>query len=212
MPVRLFRQGKLRATKVDVLKYMVRVRRRVEVWEIEQHFGYIGNRGVYHALERLKQQGLVVSMIRRFWEPTDKGFKRLRYYESNGDARTNARKTKKELAAKVNELVQLKERVGNLEAENAKLRKTVGDLQAENAALGELVSALTRPGGLVGAVSRLTDQWRNLVEAYAYAVRQGVRSNRLDSKEPSLLLENLLKYIQLLPAEERRKALARIGF
>ena len=66
-------------TKVDVLAFIRSTHREVEVWEIEQHFGYRGTRGVYMILNRLKRQGLVANPRRGLWQPTDKGLRRLRY-------------------------------------------------------------------------------------------------------------------------------------
>ena len=68
----------IKATKLDVLEFIMK-RGVVQVSELQDKFTY-SYWGAYMRLRHLKEQGLVVNMKRGFWELTENGFKRLRYY------------------------------------------------------------------------------------------------------------------------------------
>jgi len=85
-----------------------------------------------------------------------------------------------------------------------RLKKRVEELE-------ELVKIFTGPGGLEGEVSRLLKECDEPGAAYARALKLGVKPEQLDLRDLTSRLEKLLKYSELLPAEEREKLLKTLG-
>ncbi|MFB0556396.1 MAG: hypothetical protein ACETVW_00855 [Dehalococcoidia bacterium] len=58
---------------------------------------------------------------------------------------------------------------------------------------------------------RLLKECEGIVTAYARAPKLGVKPEQLDLRQLTSRLEKLLKYSELLPAEEREKLVKRLG-
>ena len=88
--------------------------------------------------------------------------------------------------------------------EMTRLKKRVKELE-------DLVKIFTGPGGLEGEVSRLLKECEGLAATYERAPKLGVKPEQLDWRQLTSRLEKLIKYSELLPAEERGKLLKTLG-
>lgn len=70
----------IKAGQLAVLEYMCDMERPVEAWEIAQHFMYNRYSSARVVLHRLKRNGDVVSMRPGWYEPTERGMRRLRWH------------------------------------------------------------------------------------------------------------------------------------
>jgi hypothetical protein len=186
-------RSKIKATKKEILDFIKR-REIITPHDLIEWFGYTYSYACKR-LSLLKKQGLVhdlgdtPSTYRGQWCLTDKGYERLYFLER--------REGEEEKVVRTEEL--------------AKLQKQVKKLGKERVELEELVKALTSPGGLKGEIWRLLREYEALVRAYARAPQLGVRPDQLHWSELTLRLEKLLKYSQLLPADERQRLLDRLA-
>jgi hypothetical protein len=187
-----------KAPKGEFLKF-IKERERITAYDLMDRFGYSYSYA-YKRLNLLKKQGLVdnlgatPSTYRGQWCLTDKGYNKLHFLE----------RSKEEQEAVKNEEVLEKE-------EMARLQKRVEQLDREKLELEKLVKIFTGPGGLQGEVARLLREYEGLVTAYARAPKLGVKPEQLDLRQLTSCLEKLLKYNELLPAEERGKLLRKLG-
>ena len=138
--------------------------------------------------------GATPSTYRGQWCLTEKGYKKLHFLE---------RSKEEQEAVKKEEMLEREEMT--------RLQKRVEQLEREKLELEELVRIFTGPGGLEGEVARLLKEYEGLVTAYARAPKLGVKPEQLDLRQLTSRLEKLLKYSELLPAEERGKLLRNIG-
>jgi len=187
-----------KAPKGEFLKF-IKERERITAYDLIDRFGYSYSYA-YKRLNLLKKQGLVddlgatPSTYRGQWCLTEKGYKKLHFLE----------RSKEEQEAVKNEEVLKRE-------EMARLQKRVEQLDREKLELEELVRIFTGPGGLEGEVARLLREYEGLVTAYGRAPKLGVKPEQLDFRQLTSCLEKLLKYSELLPAEERGKLLRKLG-
>ena len=187
-----------KAPKGEFLKF-IKERERITAYDLIDRFGYSYSYA-YKRLNLLKKQGLVdnlgatPSTYRGQWCLTKKGYKKLHFLG----------RSKEEQEAVKNEEVLKRE-------EMARLQKRVEQLDREKLELEELVRIFTGPGGLEGEVARLLREYEGLVTAYGRAPKLGVKPEQLDFRQLTSCLEKLLKYSELLPAEERGKLLRKLG-
>jgi len=187
-----------KAPKGEFLKF-IKERERITAYDLIDRFGYSYSYA-YKRLNLLKKQGLVdnlgatPSTYRGQWCLTEKGYKKLHFLG----------RSKEEQEAVKNEEVLKRE-------EMARLQKRVEQLDREKLELEELVRIFTGPGGLEGEVARLLREYEGLVTAYGRAPKLGVKPEQLDFRQLTSCLEKLLKYSELLPAEERGKLLRKLG-
>ncbi len=181
-----------KATKREFLKFM-REREMVTAYDLMNEFSY----SYSYACKRLslfKKQGLVEdigdtpSTYRGQWCWTGKGYEKLHFLQQ--------RKEEQDAVVKEEEMLE--------NGEMIRLRKRVEELE-------ELVKILTSPGGLKGEVSRLLKECDELGTAYSRAIRSGTNPKQLDLRDLNSRLEKLIRYSELLPAEERGKLLKTLG-
>jgi len=177
-----------KATKLKFLEFM-REREVITAYDLMDKFGYTYSYAC-KKLSLLKKQGLVDDMgdtpltHRGQWCLTDRGIERLRFLQR--------REKGQDTVVKQQEILENKEM--------ARLKKRVEELE-------ELVKIFTGPGGLQGEVSRLLKECDELRAAYARAIKLGAKPEQLDFRDLNLRLEKLIRYSELLPAEERDKLL-----
>lgn len=188
-----------RATKKEILEF-IQEREIITAHDLIECFGYTYSYS-YKRLSLLKKQGLVhdlgdtPSTYRGQWCLTEKGYERLYFLQR--------REKEREAVVKKEEMLKREEMV--------RLEKRVEELEKEKFELEELVKVFTGTGGLKGEVSRLLKEYEGLVTAYARAPKLGVKPQQLDWGQLTSRLEKLLKYSELLPAEEREKLLKTLG-
>ena len=181
-----------KATKKEFLEFMWK-REIITARDLIAYFGYSYSYA-YKRLGLLKKQGLVhdigntSSTYRGRWRLTEKGYERLHFLQRREKEREAF--IEKEEMPERKEIIRLKKRVEELE---------------------ELVRILTGPGGLEGEVSRLLKECEGLAATYARAPKLGVKPEQLDWRQLTSRLEKLIKYSELLPAEERGKLLKTLG-
>jgi len=71
--------AKVLATKRQVLEF-ISERKLVQNWELAEKFGFSPKYVTHNLLPRLKKEKLIINMTRGFWELTEEGYRRLRYY------------------------------------------------------------------------------------------------------------------------------------
>jgi len=181
-----------KATKKEFLEFM-REREIITAHDLMNEFGYSYSYACKR-LSLLKKQGLVHDMgdtpstYRGQWCLTEKGHEKLYFLQRREKERDAVIKQEEMLERE--EVIRLKKRVEELE---------------------ELVKIFTGPGGLEGEVSRLLKECDESRAAYARALKLGVKPEQLDLRDLTSRLEKLLKYSELLPAEEREKLLKTLG-
>ena len=181
-----------KATKKEFLEFMWE-RQIITANDLIAHFGYSYSYAC-KKLSLLKKQGLIEDMgdtpstYRGQWCLTEKGHERLHFLQQREEERDAVAKHKEMLEKE--EIARLKKRVEELE---------------------ELVKIFTGPGGLKGEVSRLLKEYERLSAAYAQALKLGAKPEQLDLKDLTSRLEKLIKYSELLPAEEREKLQKTLG-
>jgi len=182
-----------KATKKEFLEF-IREREIVTAYDLIERFDYSYSYA-YKKLSLLKKQGLVQdigdtpSTQRGQWCLAEKGYERLYFLQQ--------REEEREVVIKKGEMLEREEMV--------RLKKRVEELE-------ELVKILTGPGGLEGELSRLLKEYMGLAAAHARAPKLGVKLEQLDLRPLTSCLEKLIKYSELLPAEEQRKLLRRLGW
>jgi len=181
-----------KATKKEFLELM-REREIITAHDLMNEFGYSYSYA-YKRLSLLKKQGLTDNMgntpstHRGQWCLTEKGYKKLHFLQRREKEREAV--IEKEEMLEREEMTRLKKRVKELE---------------------DLVKIFTGPGGLEGEVSRLLKECEGLAATYARAPKLGVKPEQLDWRQLTSRLEKLIKYSELLPAEERGKLLKTLG-
>ncbi len=165
----------------------------ITAYNLMERFGYSYSYA-YKRLSLLKKQGLVYdtgdtpSTYRGRWCLTEKGYERLHFLQRRGK--------EQEVVIEKEEMLEREEKV--------RLKKRIKELE-------ELVKIYTGPGGLEGEVSRLLKEYMELAATYARAPKLGVNPEQLDLRQLTLRLEKLMKYSELLPAEERGRLLKTLG-
>ena len=145
-------------------------------------------------LSLFKRQGLVEDIgdtpltYRGQWCLTEKGYEKLHFLQQ--------RKKEQDAVVKQEEMLENEEII--------RLKKRVEELE-------ELVKIFRNPGGLQGEVSRLLKECDGLSTAYSRAIKRGVKPEQLDLRDLNSRLEKLIRYSELLPAEERRQLLKTLG-
>jgi HD superfamily phosphodiesterase len=188
-----------KATKREFLEFM-REREMITAYDLIDRFGYSYSYACKR-LSLLKKQGLVHDMgdtpstHRGQWCLTEKGHEKLHFLQQREKERDAVIKQEKILERE----------------EMARLQKRVEQLKREKLELEDLVRIFTGPGGLEGEVARLLREYEGLVTAYARAPKLGVKPEQLDLRQLTSCLEKLLKYRELLPAEEREKLVKTLG-
>ena len=161
----------------------------ITAYDLMNEFSY----SYSYACKRLslfKKQGLVQdlgdtpSTHRGRWCLTEKGHGKLHFLQQ--------REKEQDAVVKQEEMLEKEEMI--------RLKKRVEELE-------ELVKILRSPGGLKGEVSRLLKECDELRTAYARAIKLGAKPEQLDFRDLNLRLEKLIRYSELLPAEERDKLL-----
>ena len=181
-----------KATKKEFLEFM-REGEIITAHDLMNEFGYSYSYA-YKRLSLLKKQGLVhdigdtPSTYRGQWRLTEKGYERLHFLQRREKEREAV--IEKEEMLEREEMTRLKKRVKELE---------------------DLVKIFTGPGGLEGEVSRLLKECEGLAATYERAPKLGVKPEQLDWRQLTSRLEKLIKYSELLPAEERGKLLKTLG-
>ncbi len=181
-----------KATKREFLEFM-REREMVSAYDLMNEYNY----SYSYACKRLslfKKQGLVEDIgdtpltYRGQWCLTEKGHGKLHFLER--------REQEQDVVVKQEELLEKKEII--------RFRKRVEELE-------ELVKILSGPGGLGGEVSRLLKECDGLSTAYSRTIKRGAKPEQRDLRDLNSRLEKLIKYSELLPAEEREKLLKTLG-
>ena len=181
-----------KATKREFLEFM-REMEVITAYDLMNKFGH-SHSYACKKLSLFKRQGLVHDMgdtpstYRGQWCLTGKGHEKLHFLQQREKERDAVVKHEETLERE--EMIRLKKRVEELE---------------------ELVKILRSPGGLKGEVSRLLKECDGLGAAYARAKKLGVKPEQLDFRDLTSRIETLIRYSELLPAEERRKLLKTLG-
>jgi hypothetical protein len=181
-----------KATKKEFLEFIWE-REIVTARDLMNQFGYSYSYACKR-LSLLKNQGLVLDMgntpstYRGQWCLTTKGHEKLHYLQQREKERNAV--IEQEKMPEREEMIRLKKRVEELE---------------------ELVEVLTGPGGLKGKVAKLLKEYERLAAAYAQAPKLGIKPEQLDFRDLTSRLEKLIKYSELLPAEERGELLKTLG-
>ena len=181
-----------KATKREFLEFM-REREMITAYDLMNEFSY----SYSYACKKLslfKKQGLVEdigdtpSTYRGQWCLTEKGHEKLHFLEQ--------REKEQDAVANQEEILENEEII--------RLKKRVEELE-------ELVKIFRSPGGLKGEVSRLLKEYDGLKATYSRAIKLRVKPKQLDLRDLTSRLERLIRYSELLPAEERRKLLKTLG-